>query len=510
MNYVKSQPGWVLVAEYSDDASGATTDRPELQRALGAAKSGRYDILLVYRVDRFSRRLCDLLTLLRQLDEASVAFCSATEPFDTSTPIGRMLIQLLGVFAEFERETIIDRVINGMRAKAAKGKWPGGTRPYGYHVDRDTHRLIPHPDEAPVLREIFTLYTHHRLGTRALADELNQRGLRNRSGKPFSGYTVARILDNPAYTGDIVYGDVHVEAAHEPLIDQATFAEARAIATLRADDHHHRAVSPGGYWLTGLITCPDCGHKYIGTAATGRNRQYRYYTCFSRSRYGKAGCQGTRLNADATDDAVLHALASFYASADHLMGQIIEAAQHQFHAQHDDRHAELDTITAQISKTEAAIERYHLAFENGTMDDTTAGPRIRDLRTKVTQLRGRRDDLEDELAAVPTPPRPGTIKQLQTHLIHIITEGSPTERKRAIEALIAEVRITRQGEVIPVFKIPTCDSADTMTRVNDAGAAETTTPTTGSRNGKGGGPPGTRTPNPQIKSPKPAVLIGAV
>ncbi len=128
-SYVTTQPGWTLTATFTDDASGATTDRPGLQQALRAAKAGRFDILLVYRVDRFSRRLSDLLDLLGELDDAGVAFASATEPFDTSTSIGRMLVPLLGVFAEFERETIIDRVTNGMATKASKGKWPGGTPP---------------------------------------------------------------------------------------------------------------------------------------------------------------------------------------------------------------------------------------------------------------------------------------------------------------------------------------------------------------------------------------------
>ena len=144
-----------------------------------------------------------------------------------------------------------------------------------------------------------------RLGTRAIAAELNQRGVRNRTGKPWSGYTIARILDNPAYVGDIAYRDVHVTDAHEALIDRDTFNQARDLAAARADAHTQRAASPGEYHLTGLITCPDCGRKYIGTAAPGRSRPYRYYTCFSRNRYGAAGCTRARLAADATDTAVL-------------------------------------------------------------------------------------------------------------------------------------------------------------------------------------------------------------
>lgn len=142
-------------------------------------------MLLVYRVDRFSRRLSDLLDLLNELEEAGVAFASATEPFDTSTSIGRMLVQLLGVFAEFERETIIDRVTKGMAMKASKGKWPGGSRPYGFYVDQETQRLVPHPQEAPHLREIFRLFVEERLGTRAIADELN--GAASRTGRASLG-----------------------------------------------------------------------------------------------------------------------------------------------------------------------------------------------------------------------------------------------------------------------------------------------------------------------------------
>jgi DNA invertase Pin-like site-specific DNA recombinase len=130
-SYVTTQPGWTLTAAYTDDASGATTSRPGLRQALRDARAGRFDVLLVYRVDRFSRRLSDLLHLLAELDDAGVAFASATEPFDTSASIGRMLVQLLGVFAEFERETIIDRVTKGMATKAASP---------AHHPRRGPHR----------------------------------------------------------------------------------------------------------------------------------------------------------------------------------------------------------------------------------------------------------------------------------------------------------------------------------------------------------------------------------
>jgi site-specific DNA recombinase len=459
-SYVNSQPGWVLVGDpYSDDASGASTDRPQLQRALNAARAGRFDVLLVYRVDRFSRRLSDLLDLLTELDEAGVAFASATEPFDTATAIGRMLVQLLGVFAEFERETIIDRVINGMTAKARKGKWPGGTRPYGYHVDSETQKLVIHDTEAPILREIVRLYVNERLGTRGIADELNRRGIPNRTGRKWSGLTIGRILDNPAYVGDMVYGDVCVNDAHPALVDRETWRRVRDIAETRSDAHNQRAMSESDYHLTGLITCPECGNKYIGTSARGRSRIYNYYTCYSRTRYGTHGCTAPRYGAHAIDAAALQALHDFYQKADTLIGDAILRARAHHRDSYADRHAELDTIEAQISTKHAAVDRYHAAFENGTMDDETAGDRLKTLRREIETLKARRDHITDAIEDQPTAPEPSTLARIRAHLTKVITDGTSAERKATIERLIAEIRIDKDGEIIPVFKIPGPDYA---------------------------------------------------
>ena len=201
--YVDSQPGWRITAAFTDDASGATLERPGLTTALAAARRGEYDLLLVYRLDRFSRRIRDLATLMDDLDAAGVHFRSATEPFDTTSAAGRLFVQMLGAFAEFEREVIIDRVINGMERKAANGEWTHGPRPYGYLLDRETHRLVPHPDEQNVVRDIFTLYASTRVGTRAIAEQVNAQGKRTRKNKPWSGPTIGRMLASRLYLGEV-------------------------------------------------------------------------------------------------------------------------------------------------------------------------------------------------------------------------------------------------------------------------------------------------------------------
>ncbi len=179
---IGSQPGWRQAARFAYDASGATTRRPGPQRALAATRAGAFDVLLVYRVDRLTRSLRDLVTLLDDLDKAWVGFRSATEPFDTATAMGRMLVQMLGMFAQFERDTIIDRVIAGMERKAATGKWKGGRRPFGYHANTTAQALVPDLAEAIIVRVIFESYIHNRIGARAIANLLNERGHRTTTG----------------------------------------------------------------------------------------------------------------------------------------------------------------------------------------------------------------------------------------------------------------------------------------------------------------------------------------
>jgi site-specific DNA recombinase len=145
-SYVDSQEDWRIVRRFTDQASGAILERPGLERALGEAEAGRFDLLLVYRVDRLSRSVRGLAQILERLDAAEVLFRSATEPFDTASSAGRMMVQMLGVFAEFERATIVERTVAGMQRKAERGEWVGGNIPFGYRLGEDRHFLVPRAD----------------------------------------------------------------------------------------------------------------------------------------------------------------------------------------------------------------------------------------------------------------------------------------------------------------------------------------------------------------------------
>jgi site-specific DNA recombinase len=456
--YIQSQDDWRLIenCRYTDDMSGATLDRPGLKRALLDARAGRYDILLVYRVDRVARTLRGLLEVLDQLEQAGVAFCSASEHFDTHTPVGRMIVQILGAFAEFERATIIDRVIAGMERKAASGAWCGGARPYGYQVDTTTGYLSPHPGEAPLVPTIFDRYTSQRHGARAIAAWLNRAGHRTRAGRPWSHASVITVLRNRVYLGEISYRGQHHPAPHPPLIDPATFQAAQRLLQERGEDRRTSASNASDYLLAGKLVCTHCGLHYVGTAAIGNRYRYRYYTCFSLQRYGKQACPSQRLPADQLDQAILAGLLDTFARTD-LAQQATRAIRSQAAGARDRAEGELAAIRTEIDQAEAAIERYLGAFEAGTLPEAQCGKRVQALGAKLADLQARELELQQALAASATqePPTPADLDELASQLRQVIEHAPVTAKKALAQQLVHEIRVASRDDIRPIFRIPT-------------------------------------------------------
>lgn len=303
--YIASQDGWKLVRTYSDQTSGKTLERPGLGRALGDAKDGCYDLLLVFKVDRLARSVAGLARILEGLDSCGVSFRSASEPFDTSTPAGRMMVQMLGVFAEFEREMIVERTKMGLAKKASKGEWTGGTPPFGYRYLPERRILVPVPSDARVVREIFERYVERRSGSVAVSNWLNDSRRVTRRGSRWTPKTVLDVLRNATYTGKLPFNGDLYQAEHEPIIDEQTFGRAQKLLEQRAESLPSRAANASDYLLTGLLQCDRCGHGFIGTAAHGRGGIYRYYTCYSRQRHGTARCDQERIPAEPLEEAIV-------------------------------------------------------------------------------------------------------------------------------------------------------------------------------------------------------------
>ncbi len=452
--YVKSQEDWQLTRRFSDQASGATTERPELKQALSEARAGRFDLLLVYRVDRFSRSVRGLAQLLEDLDSAGVAFRSATEPFDTTTPAGRMMVQMLGVFAKLERATIVDRVIAGMERKAARGGWCGGSRPFGYDVDPKTGCLTPQADEAPLVPVIFDRYAHGREGARALAVWLNEAGHRTKAGRPWSHTAVVTVLSNPVYVGNVFFRDTLHDGPHEHLVEEQLLSRVQALLSERGEDWSKRASATSPFLLAGLIVCARCGKHFVGTSAVGNRYRYRYYTCFSRQRYGTKYCSAERLPAEELDAAVIDSLLHVYERTD-LFDKAVSATRHMARSQRANHDKELALIDPAITKAEDAIERYLSAFEAGTLSEAHCGKRLEQLAAKVSELRARREELvvAMEHASI-TAPDADELAAARRQIEKSLKTGSVPARKALLQALVHEIRVEGRDRVVLWFRVP--------------------------------------------------------
>jgi site-specific DNA recombinase len=245
--FCTAQEDWRIVAHEQDQSTGTKLDRPGLQAALDLARSGSIDMLLVYRVDRLSRKVRQLAQLAEELDTLNVVLRSATEPFDTGSAAGRMMLQMLAVFAEFEHATIVDRVTAGIERRAKEGRWPTGRLPFGYRRD-EQKRVVPDERTAAVVKRIFELYTHGRLGTAAIARTLAAE----QAPAPPAGWqpaVVQLILDNEAYLGRVIWRRQSLPGLHEPLIDDVTFHRARRLLRERGEDMALRRSNPSDYLL---------------------------------------------------------------------------------------------------------------------------------------------------------------------------------------------------------------------------------------------------------------------
>ncbi|TCJ34572.1 recombinase family protein [Parafrankia sp. BMG5.11] len=461
--FVASQPGWTIVKIYRDRKSGATMDRPGLLQAISDARAHRYDVLLVYRVDRIARSLRVLCQIVDELDKTGVTFRSATEPFDTSTHIGRMLMQILGMFAEFERAAMIDRIRKALRAKSAKGGWHAGRTPYGYTVDENKLFLVPVPDQALVIEEIFHLYTRRHLGSKAIANHLNEKGLRTRDGGLWSDRYITTLLRNRVYTGEIYYDDSWHPAPHTPLVDSDTFAKATKILDARSRDHSLRASNPAEYELTGRIVCDRCNAAYTGALAHGRSREYRYYICHNRQRFGKNRCDNDRLPADALEDAVINALIKAYSTST-IFDAAIAAHQTRTAEPQQDHSEHLARLENQINSIRGKIRKYQTAFEEGTMPEDACGERIRDLATQLTQVQDEHDKIKIEMVEEPPDPVPlAKIGDVQGLILTLLTEapakeGSKPLRRAVLHTLTEEIRVRSRSDITPTFRIPDQDA----------------------------------------------------
>ena len=303
--YIVSQraEGWTLVPDYYDDGgvSGGTLERPALKRLLADIEAGRVDVVVVYKIDRLSRSLMDFARLVEVFDRHSVTFVSVTQSFNTTTSMGRLTLNVLLSFAQFEREVIGERIRDKVAASRRRGIWMGGWTPLGYDVkDR---KLIVNEAEAKLVRSIFKRFASFKSGTN-LVRELARENARNKYGKLIDKSYLYKLLNNRVYIGDAVHKGTPHPGEHEAIMDRKLWDAVHEVLqeSPRKRSGSSRARTPA--LLKGLIFASN-GVAMTPTHTRKRGRLYRYYISNRVLKTGAEACAIGRIPAAEIEDAVI-------------------------------------------------------------------------------------------------------------------------------------------------------------------------------------------------------------
>ncbi|MCO6052367.1 recombinase family protein [Mesorhizobium sp. RP14(2022)] len=307
--YIASQraEGWVLVPDRYDDGgvSGGTLERPALRRLLRDVEHGLVDVVVVYKIDRLSRSLSDFSKLVDLFDIHDVTFVSVTQSFNTTTSMGRLTLNILLSFAQFEREVIGERIRDKFAASRKRGIWMGGTVPFGYRVEN--RKLVIHQAEAATVRSIFERYLAIGSAT-VLARMLTAEGITRRNGKPFDKGWLYKLLSNRVYLGEAVHKGQAYPGEHKAIVTKEIWDKVRSIIgqSPRSRATATRCQTPA--LLKGLIFAPG-GHAMTPTHTRKPGaKQYRYYVTTTLNRIGRDTCPIGRVPAGEIEGAVVDQL----------------------------------------------------------------------------------------------------------------------------------------------------------------------------------------------------------
>ncbi|MBO3077551.1 MULTISPECIES: cassette chromosome recombinase CcrB [Staphylococcaceae] len=334
--------GYDLVDIYVDRGiSGKSMNRPALQRMLQDAKNGKLDCVIVYKINRLARNTSDLLTIVEELHRQNVEFFSLSERMEVKNSTGKLLLNILASFSEFERNTILENIYTGQHQRALEGYYQGNL-PLGYNNIPDNKKdLMINQHEANIVKYIFESYAKGH-GYRKIANALNHKGYVTKKGNPFSISAVTYILSNPFYIGKIQFAKykdwnekrrkglndnpVVADGKHSPIISQELWDKVHS--RMKQVSQKPQVHGKGTNLLTGIVHCPQCGAPMAASNTTntlkdGTKKRIRYYSCSNFRNKGSKVCSANSVRADVIEKYVIDQILEIVKS-DKVLKQVVE------------------------------------------------------------------------------------------------------------------------------------------------------------------------------------------
>ena len=425
-SYIRSQrsEGWELIEDRFDDGgfSGGNIERPALQRLLTGIDAGQIDCVVVYKIDRLSRSLLDFVRLMEVFEQRQVAFVAVTQQINTTTSAGRLMLNVLMSFAQFEREIIAERTSDKMCAARRKGKWCGGPPVLGYDIDHERKRLVVNPDEAEQVREVFDLYLEKQSMLHVVC-ELNRRGWTTKSyqtktgshhpGAVWDKSKLQRILINVTYIGKTRHHGEVIDAEHEGIVDPAIFQQVQELIRGNGNGSGSAVRNKHGALLKGILRCGQCGAAMAHTYTKKGNRLYRYYTCTTYQKQGPGACTTRSLPAQEIEDFVVEQIRRLARDPD-LIRQVFKESIRQRQEQLTRLESERKRLVRQRQQKDDEIRRLVGAIA-GTPNPSPAlserlsemerqaadvDRRLQEIGTQASTLRDQSIDLDGVTAAL--------------------------------------------------------------------------------------------------------------
>ena len=399
--------GWTCLPDRYDDGgyTGGNMERPAFRRLMTDVEAGLVDCIVVYKVDRLSRSLLDFTRIMEILDRRGISFVSVTQQFNTTSSMGRLTLNILLSFAQFEREIISERTRDKIAATRRKGKWSGGRPILGFDVDPRGGRLMVNEEEASQARAIFELYLERQSLVETLK-ELDARSWTNKSwtnkkghpagGKPFDKHSLHNMLRNVLYTGRVTYKDEVHDGEQPAIVDPEVFGRVQHLLTRNAATGGTEVRNRFGAILKGLLHCAPCGCAMVHTMTLKKGtRRYRYYVCTKAQKRGWHLCPSKSIPAGEIEAFVLDQVRGIGQDTA-LLAETLEETRAQAQGRIRDLEAEKKLLGRDLARHNAELRRLAgLAAKNGTATD-----RMADLQERIRTTEQRGTQVREELIAL--------------------------------------------------------------------------------------------------------------
>jgi site-specific DNA recombinase len=458
--YVASQrhEGWITLPQHYDDGgyTGANMDRPALKRLLGDVEAGVVSCVVVYKVDRLTRSLLDFARIVEVFDKHGVTFVSVTQQFNTTASLGRLTLNILLSFAQFEREMISERTRDKMRAARRKGKFVGGNLVLGYDVAPLGGSLVINEAEAQQVRAIFQLYLDYG-ALIPVVEELNRRGWtlkawttregRQVGGTCFTKSKLYNLLTNYAYAGKVHYEGKVFEGEHERIIDDALFDRVQELLRHNGRESGRTLHSKYSALLKGLVRCGSCGASMFHTYTKRGTRLYRYYVCAKAQQQGWNQCATRSVSAPALEAAVVEQIRSIGRSPA-LLAEVLRKLAGNAQARSSDVRRQLAQLDAELKTVSADM---------ATLATTASSPgaEAKEAIDGLADLHRRAEELEQQrsvLVRTSAPDGPGIdandVQRTLEQFNPLWEQMTGWEQEKLIRSLLEEVRFDGEAGVV--------------------------------------------------------------